>query len=370
MLSRIQFPVVFCLVLWANFPLRAQQPLKPFSSDVTYTANGESRAGKMYSDGHSVRLEFQGLVPGRKDIIFVRLDNAVGQALIPLMQAYSEYPYGTASDGQFIRYLADAKAESKRLGSELAEGQICDKVLVTVSYKGNTYSSIEWRSRRLHGFVVKSQDADGQWSTEYRDLRLGAQSTSLFEIPVGYTRIAYSRDWTAVSTQMNFVEEMTDEIAIAKRAGLRVLESRKLSLPEDNPYVGSVTFRDPVTRSPIIDPKGGLEFTGLGLAAPIVLSPADGSVFARPARNIEFRWEPVSGATAYYIRVVILPAAGKETGYAEMDKGLTYIQQSTRETRFALELSGARPGRWQVRPIDADVKLGGSTPWSTFEFSQ
>jgi hypothetical protein len=239
MLSKIHSPVLFCLILCTNSPLCAQQTLEPFSSDVTCTVNGETHAGKMYSDGHSVRLEFQGLLPGQKDIGFVRLDDAAGQALIPLMQAYSEYPYGTASDGQFICYLPDAKVESKPLGSELSEGQRCDKVLVTVSYKGNTYSSIEWRSRRLRGFVVKSQEADGQWSTEYRNVRLGAQSTSLFQIPVGYTRIAYSRDWTAVSTQMNFVEEMTDEIAIAKRAGLRVLETRRLSLPEDNPYVAS-----------------------------------------------------------------------------------------------------------------------------------
>ncbi len=324
----------------------------------------------MYSDGHSVRLELEGLAPGHEVVSFVRFDNAVGQALIPQLEVYSEYPYGTVSDGQFIRYLPGAKVVSKPLGSETAVGQSCEKVLVTVSYKGDTYSSIEWRSRRFRGFVVKSQDAGGQWSTEHRNVRLGAQSPSLFEIPVGHTRIAYSRDWAAVSRQMDFAESMTDSIAIAKRVGLRVLESKKLSLPEDDPYVGSVAFSDPVTKTPIVEPLGGFEFTGIGLPAPILLSPANGSVFDRPARKIELRWKCVPNAAAYYLRVVILPTDAKETGYWAIDRGLMYIQQSTRETKFAFELGEARPGRWQVWPVDAHGNPGAPSPWSTFEFNQ
>ena len=370
MLSKIHSPVLFCLVLCANFPLRAQQTLKPFSSDVTYTANGETHTGKIYSDGHSVRIELEGRLPAKNEISFVRLDSGVGQALGPFMSAYIEYPYGNSSDAQFVRYLPDAKVRSRSLGSDLVDGQSCEKVSIMASYRGNTYSSIEWRSHKLNGLVVRSQDADGQWSTEYRNVRLGTQSASLFEIPASYTRIAYSRDWRAVSTQINFAEETSDEIAIAKRAGLRVLEHTRV-LPEDNPSIAEVQFSDPVTKSSIVDPTMDPDTPWPPrLPAPSPQSPENGTVFDRAPHKVELRWNPVADAAAYYIRVVILPMNSSETAFWAIDRGLTYVQTSTRENKFAFELDDARPGRWQVRAVDTHGALGKPSAWSTFEFRQ
>ena len=141
--------VLFCMVFCSDSRLFAQQALYAFLADVTYTASGETGTGKIYSDGHSVRIELEGRLHTQNEISFVRLDSGLGQALIPFMSAYIEYPYGNSADAEFVRYLPDAKVQSRSLGSDLVDGQICEKVLIMASYRGNTYSSIEWRSRSL-----------------------------------------------------------------------------------------------------------------------------------------------------------------------------------------------------------------------------
>ena len=368
MLPKTYVPILFFLLLCTN--LHAQQNLQPFTSDVTHTANGETHTGKIYSDGHSVRIELEGRLPAKNEISFVRLDSGLGQALVPFLLAYIEYPYGNSSDAQFVRYLPDAKVQGRSLGSDIVDGQSCEKVSIIVSYRGDTYSSIECRSHKLNGLVVRSQDAEGQWSTEYRNVRLGTPSPSLFEIPKSYSRIAYSRDWRAVSTQMNFAEETSDEIAIAKRAGLRVLEHTRL-LPEDNPSIADVQFSDPVTMNGIVDPMMDPEIPRLPLLpAPSPRSPENGEVFDRAPHKVELQWSPVTGAAAYYIRVVILPVNSSETAFGAIDRGITYVQTSTTENTFSFELDHARPGRWQVRAVDSHGALGKPSSWTTFEFRQ
>jgi hypothetical protein len=355
--------------LLSSFALHAQDKLHPFSADVTYEANGEKQTGKIYSDGHSVRVESPGHLPNQEDVTFVRLDSGLAQSLIPQMHSYSEYPYGAPEDAQFIRYLPGAKVESKSLGTERLDRQNCDKVSVTVIYNDQAYSSTEWRSVKLNGFVVKSRAADGQWSAEYTNIRLGAQSASLFLVPERYARLTYSQDWTAALRQIKFAEELSDQIAIAKRAGLRIFRDELLSLPEDNPSMAGVGFIDPIRSTSIVGPTIDVDSGLPGLPAPSLRLPESGKVFDQPTRKVTLKWNSVPGAVTYYLQVVILPVDGKETGYGAMDKGLNYIQQSTKETTFAFDLDRARPGRWRVRAVDSRGSLGRPSAWSVFEFA-
>jgi hypothetical protein len=54
--------------LLSSFALHAQDKLQPFSADVTYEVNGEKQTGKIYSDGHSVRIESPGHLPDQEDV--------------------------------------------------------------------------------------------------------------------------------------------------------------------------------------------------------------------------------------------------------------------------------------------------------------
>jgi hypothetical protein len=93
---------------------------------------------------------------------------------------------------------------------------------------------------------VKSVDVKGQWSAEYKNIKLGEQPASLFELPNGYNRIAFSRDWISLVKQIQFAG-FSDGIAIARKAGLRVEEDAQLS------HHQSASFIDPVTGSTVLD---------------------------------------------------------------------------------------------------------------------
>jgi hypothetical protein len=120
-------------------------------------------------------------------------------------------------------------------------------VRVTSTYKGQVYKSVEWRSKALHGLVLKSQDEDGEWVAEYKNIKVGNQPASLFELPNGYNRIAFSRDWRSVVKQIEFAGGLPQEIEIARKAGLRVEEGAQL-----RDYV-SASFVDPVTGNPVLN---------------------------------------------------------------------------------------------------------------------
>jgi hypothetical protein len=120
-------------------------------------------------------------------------------------------------------------------------------VRVTSTYNGRVYKSVEWRSKALHGLVVKSQDVDGGWSAEYKNIKFGDQPASLFELPAGYNRIAFSRDWKSVVKQIEFAGGLPDGIEIARKAGMRVEEGTRL------PDYQSVSFIDPVTGNSVLN---------------------------------------------------------------------------------------------------------------------
>lgn len=238
--------VLLTIMCCTSASVSAHQGTKPFSSDISFTANGEASTGRVYSDGQSIRIESEA-TPGRNRVIFVRLNSGLAQDLDFRDKAYAEYPYGTAADAQFLRYLRAAEVNSEQLGTEFFENQECDKIRVTSTYKGQIYKSIEWRSKALHGLVVKSQDEDGKWAAEYKNIKVGDQPTSLFELPTGYNRIAFSRDWRSVVKQIEFAEGLPQGIEIARKAGLRVEEGPRL------PDYQSASFIDPVTGNPVLN---------------------------------------------------------------------------------------------------------------------
>jgi hypothetical protein len=365
--------VLFCLIFCADFPLSAQQSLEPFSADSTDTVNGETHSSKIYSDGHSIRMEVVDGVQGQSNVTFVRLDSGLTQAVIPRERAYSEYPYGAPSAGQFIRYLRGAKVENKLLGVERVDGQECEKFLVKATNRDYMYSSIEWRSRGLHGFVVKRQDSQGQWSASYRNVHLGAQAPSFFQVPAGYTRIAYSQDWTGVVKQIQFAGGLSNGIAIARKAGLEVIGDDGTPVTESTRFPGdfiALSYVDPVTGSMVLDESVNIDYFPTKLPAPILMSPKDGSVFDHFPRKMKLQWDKVPGATSYVVQVDIRSVGGTEKPYWSTDKGLTYLQQTVSDPTFAFEFAGAQPGRWRVWAIDAHGFEGPKSDWYIFRFTQ
>ena len=373
MLARLFITILFCFQLCLGGPLFAQKTLEPFAAEVTYTVNSETRTGKIYSDGHSVRTESEDGIAGQKRVTFVRLDSGLRQMVISRERVYSESPYGAPADAEFIPYLQGAKVQSELLRPERLGDKTCEKVRINATYKGHVYTSIEWMSRELRGFVVKSQDAQGQWSTEYRNIQLVAQPTTLFQVPAGYARIAYSQDWRSVVRQIQTRGGVSQGIAIARKAGLIATGDNGTLLTENTRLEGdffAIRFTDPVTGSTVLDETINVDYLNHPLPAPGLKSPENGSVFHHFPRKTELQWNAVPGAVSYVVQVDIFSDGGSGNSYWATDKGLSYIQESTKVLSFTFEFAGAQPGRWRVWAIDAHGTEGRKSEWSTFKFTQ
>ena len=51
----------------------------------------------------------------------------------------------------------------------------------------NTNKVYQWWATDIN-FPIKTEDVDGQWKQEYKNIKMGKQDDSLFEIPAGYKK--------------------------------------------------------------------------------------------------------------------------------------------------------------------------------------
>ncbi|HYL84027.1 MAG TPA: DUF4412 domain-containing protein [Candidatus Angelobacter sp.] len=153
----------------------AQAMFKPFSADQVHTTSKKTTTGKVYAIENAMRSEAED--KGKKSISIIRFDRKVMWVLMTDQKMYLEMPWGNSAE--WTAAIKGAQVQRESLGSEQVGAYHCDKSRVTATYQGITGTYIEWAAKELDGFVVKRQDDKGAWSTEYQNVRLGAQDPSL-----------------------------------------------------------------------------------------------------------------------------------------------------------------------------------------------
>jgi hypothetical protein len=177
----------FCVWLAGTAGLNAQSLFRPFSADEIGTADKTSAPGKVYANEKASRTEME--TDGQKVISIVRFDNKVIWVLMPAQKTYMEMAFsGGPSLAEYAEYLEGAKTKRDSLGSEQVGPYHCDKFRVRVTYAGQDYMSTQWAAKELNGFVVKRQPENGEWTSEFRNVKFGPQDPSLFEVPAGYQK--------------------------------------------------------------------------------------------------------------------------------------------------------------------------------------
>jgi uncharacterized protein DUF4412 len=185
--ARFFYLAAVLAVLCLTSPLvKAQSLFKPFSADQVHTMGNKTTKGKVYASEKAFRIESE--EKGKKSISIMRFDRDVMWVLMPEQKMYMEMPFGGISD--VAASLKGTKVQLAALGSEQVGPYHCDKARVQVTFEGKAYTAIEWAAKELNGFVVKTQDEKGTWSTEYQNVRLGSQDPSLFELPAGYQKLS------------------------------------------------------------------------------------------------------------------------------------------------------------------------------------
>jgi outer membrane lipoprotein-sorting protein len=196
--QRLSLAIALCIVLFLAIPALAQMP-QPFSADMSSTsANGNvNMKGKVFFSLPKFRMDMadtgerHGPFGGKMSMI-VDGDTKTAYMLMPEQQMYMEFPTDANNPlaqrtpkwqdfkGDPCTFNKDQSATCKKIGTETINGRTCDKWEVT--QKSGKKETL-WIDQKLH-FPIKS--TDGQVTTEFTNIKEGAQDASLFKVPAGY----------------------------------------------------------------------------------------------------------------------------------------------------------------------------------------
>lgn len=114
------------------------------------------------------------------------------------------------------------------------------------------------------------------------------------------------------------------------------------------------------SRLPCLGPAIG------GLAIPLQVSPANGTVFGNDPRTTTISWNSVPGAASYGVAVDSYPEG---TTDCNSSSGESYILATTEGTSYTFNFVGAQPGCWRVWAIGPDGDPAESSPWWEFSYT-
>ena len=201
MKQRLTATLAICVLAILSIPALAQMP-QPFSADMsTISANSNANVkGKFFMSLPKLRMDISdpgqrqaaGPFGGKMSMIW-DADAKMAYMLMPEAQMYMEFPLSQNNPMmQRMPKLQDFKGDPcagresvtcKKVGTETVNGRSCDKWEATGK---NGEKETFWIDQKLH-FPIKSQTAGGT-TTEFTNIKEGAQDPALFKVPAGYRK--------------------------------------------------------------------------------------------------------------------------------------------------------------------------------------
>lgn len=151
-----------------------------FSADMVMRSSEGVLQGKVYVGQNKHRMEMAG------NIVLSLPDQNKTLVLMPAQKMYMEQ---ALQADRMPKTAKEVPGETERvaLGTELIEGKTVQKFKVTFTEQGAQHSLFQWLDDDLP-VPVKMEAEDGSWSVEYRNIHLGPQDKSLFEVPADYQK--------------------------------------------------------------------------------------------------------------------------------------------------------------------------------------
>ena len=154
-----------------------------FSADMVMTSGGTTTTSKIFTKGEKSRMEPQ----GQPTYSIVRNDKKVMWMVMTDQKTYMEMtadpkqaPQGDKVTGEVSRKL---------IGKETIDGHSTEKYEVTFKEGNKTEKMYQWIATDIK-FMVKMAAVDGSYTMEYKNIKMGPQADSLFEVPSGYKKMA------------------------------------------------------------------------------------------------------------------------------------------------------------------------------------
>jgi outer membrane lipoprotein-sorting protein len=195
-----KFKLIFCALIASLLAVTAvqaaeklQQPKVEYSADTYFETEQMSFNGRVYHAlGGKDRQEMN--MEGTSQIMIVRMDKQLAWILMPDSKMYMETDLKTGKKDN--REITDCDIDQKLSGPETVNGIKATKSSVSMSCPdGTQYAGDMWTTK--DGIMVKMV-ATGKTKgsktvrikTEIRNLKIGKQDPSLFEVPAGYTKMS------------------------------------------------------------------------------------------------------------------------------------------------------------------------------------
>jgi hypothetical protein len=173
---------MLCLVLFLS-SLAASAFGLEFSSDMVMTSKGQTNTSKVWAKENKFRMESG----GQQGYTIMRGDKNVVWMVMPEQKAYME----TKSDPSKQPRTEDkvkGEVSRKLIGSEAANGHPANKYEVTYTEGGKTERMYQWMATDIN-FPVRMAAVDGSWMLDYKNIKIGPQADSLFEVPSGFQKM-------------------------------------------------------------------------------------------------------------------------------------------------------------------------------------
>lgn len=154
-----------------------------FSADTIMSASGRAVKGKIFMKDKKMRMESQGM-PGYN---IMRSDKNLTWMVMPASKSYMEMK-ADPSNAPKTDEKIPGEITRKKIGSEKIDGHPADKYEITYKHQGKTDKIYQWMATDIR-FPIKTAAVDGSFTQEYKNIKMGGQPDSLFEVPSGYKKM-------------------------------------------------------------------------------------------------------------------------------------------------------------------------------------
>jgi hypothetical protein len=155
-----------------------------FSAKMVSTSAGRTTTSMMYMKAGKTRLDHE-MASGSYTI--VRPDLKKVWMVMTAGKSYMEIAQAKDQEANVPADKMKGEVSRKVVGSETIDGHPTTKYEVTVKMEDKTMTSYQWWATDIN-FPIKTAAVDGSWSMEYREIKIGGQPDSLFELPAGYKK--------------------------------------------------------------------------------------------------------------------------------------------------------------------------------------
>jgi outer membrane lipoprotein-sorting protein len=163
----------------------AVKMLQEMSATVVNVSGGKTMTSKFYMKDGKVRMEMEA-AGGMYTI--VRKDLKKVWMIMPSAKSYMEIEEGKEQQ-RLPEEKMKGEVSRKEVGKEVVDGHPTTKYEITTKVEEKSMTFFQWLATDIN-FPVKTAATDGSWTMEYKDIKIGGQPDSLFELPEGYKKTA------------------------------------------------------------------------------------------------------------------------------------------------------------------------------------